>query len=72
MNHVDTGFMFKQRTTQILGNIAQGAVGSVGVLYWSWIDDTESANWQNINNTHAPGWTQINDVQTPQWELIET
>jgi len=53
------GSVVGQRLVEVTGNQAMGAVGSVGVFYWSLIDDSEDANWQNIDNTESSGWVIV-------------
>ena len=49
------------KTVALTGVSARGAVGGFNVLYWTLIDDNQTANWQNINNS------QVSD-----WELVKT
>jgi len=34
-------------------------VGTMGVIYWSLIDDSQTPSWQNINNSETPNWVLI-------------
>jgi hypothetical protein len=56
----------------LTGVQASGAVGTLGVFYWSLIDDSQNANWQNINNPQTPVWTLIDNAETAGWQIVET
>jgi hypothetical protein len=48
------------RGATLTGNVASGSLGTMGVFYWSLIDDSETANWQNVNTAQTPGWSVLN------------
>ena len=53
------GSVGHSKTVALSGVSANGLVGSFGVLYWSLIDDNQTANWQNINTTQASDWVLV-------------
>ena len=66
------GSVTSQKLVAITGCQAMGAVGNVGVFYWSLIDDNETANWQNISNAQTPTWGVVNTAESAEWDLITT
>jgi hypothetical protein len=60
------------RGVTLTGVAAVAQVGTMGVIYWSLIDDSQTASWQNIGDTQTPGWSLIDDAETPNWVLIPT
>lgn len=51
-----------ERLVAITGCPAMGNVGSIGAIYWSLINDSQTPNWTSITNTENPNWVEIATV----------
>jgi hypothetical protein len=60
------------RGATLTGVASVAQVGTMGVIYWSLIDDSQTASWQNIGDAQTPNWSLIDDAETPNWVLIPT